>query len=124
MGCKAEGAAQGYTLLGGLVLLIYALQRIFAASGGLGTLDGLIEVFLGIAVIIMVVLAFDASGFVTWKLKRSGVLVALFGFLLILIVSYGSFALDLTIIIAWMSSLPTLAGFMILLAGLLIIVKT
>lgn len=124
MGCKAEGAAQGYTILGGLVLLIYALQRIFAASGGLGTIDGLIEVFLGIAVIIMVVLAFDASGFVTWKLKRSGVLVALFGFLIILIVSYGSFALDLTIIIAWMSSLPTLAGFMILLAGLLIIVKT
>lgn len=124
MGLKAEGAAQGYTLLGGLVLLIYALQRIFAASGSLGTLDGLIEVFLGIAIIIMVILAFDASGFVTWKLKRSGILVALFGFLIILIVSYGSIALDLTIIIAWLSSLPTLAGFMILLAGLLIIVKT
>ena len=124
MGCKAEGAAQGYTLLGGLVLLIYALQRIFAAMGGLGTLDGLIEVFLGIAIIIMVVLAFDASGYVTWKLKRSGALVTLFGFLIILIVSYGAIALDLTIIIAWLSSLPTLAGFMILLAGLLIIVKT
>ena len=120
MGAKAEGAAQGFTVLGGIVLLIFAIERIFAASGGLGTLEGLVDVLLGIVVIIMVVLAFDASGYVTWKLKRSGILVALFGFLIIVIVSYGTITLD---VIAWLRSAQTLAGFMILLAGILIIVK-
>ena len=120
MGCKAEGAAQGYTVLGGIVLLVFALQSIFNASGGLGTLDGLIQVFLGIVVIIMVVLAFDASGYVTWKLKRSGILVAIIGFLIIVIVSYGTITIN---VIAWLSSAQTLAGFMILLAGILMIVR-
>jgi len=115
MGCKAEGAAQGYTVLGGIVLLIFAIQRIVY---GLNPPYDIIDIFLGIAVIIMVVLAFDASGFVTWKVKRSGLLLALFGFFLILIVSYGVISLN---IIAWLSSAQTLAGFMILLAGLLIV---
>ena len=113
MGCKAEGAAQGYTVLGGIVLLVYALQRI---SNGLQGATDIIEIFLGIAVIIMVVLAFDASGFVNWKVRRSGLLLALFGFFIILIVS----GLNLDIL-SWISSLPTLAGFMILLAGILTI---
>jgi len=111
MGCKAEGAAQGYTVLGGIVLLVYALQRI---AGGLNAPYDIVEIFLGIAVIIMVVLAFDASGFVTWKVRRSGALLALFGFFIILIVS----GLNLDIL-SWIMSLPTLAGFMILLAGIL-----
>ncbi len=111
MGCKAEGAAQGYTVLGGIVLLVYALQRIL---GGVNNANDLIEIFLGIAIIILVILSFDASGFVTWKLRRSGFLLALFGFFIILIVS--GLSLD---ILAWISSLPSLAGFMILLAGIL-----
>ena len=111
MGCKAEGAAQGYTVLGGIVLLVYALQRI---SGGLTGPVDLIEIILGIAIILMVVLAFDASGFVNWKVRRSGFLLALFGLFIILIVS----GLNLDIL-SWISSLPTLAGFMILLAGIL-----
>ena len=111
MGCKAEGAAQGYTVLGGIVLLIYAFQRILS---GINSPQDIIEIFLGIAVIILVVLAFDASGFVTWKVRRSGVLLALFGFFIILIVS----GLNLDIL-SWISSLPTLGGFMILLAGIL-----
>jgi hypothetical protein len=117
MGCKAEGAAQGYTVLGGIVLLVYALQRIV---GGLNAPYDIIELFLGIAVIILVVLAFDASGFITWKVKRSGVLLALFGFFLIVIVSYPGITLD---IIAWISSLPTLAVTMILLGGLIMAVN-
>jgi hypothetical protein len=120
MGCKAEGAAQGYTVLGGIVLLVFAIRRIFNASGGLGTINGLIEVFLGIVVIIMVVLAFDASGFVTWKLRRSGILLALFGFLIIVIVSYGVITLDP---IGWLMSAETLAGFMLILAGFLMILR-
>ena len=120
MGCKAEGAAQGYTVLGGIVLLIIAIQRIFAASGGLGTVDGLIEVFLGIVIVIMVALAFDASGFITWKVRRSGLLLALFGFIIILIVSYPGITIDP---IAWLSGLPTLAGLMIFLGGILIAVN-
>ena len=108
MGCKAEGAAQGYTVLGGIVLLIYAIQRIFA---GVNAPQDIVEIFLGVAIIIMVVLAFDASGFVTWKVKRSGLLLALFGFFIILIVSYPGITIDP---IAWLSGLPTLAGLMIL----------
>ena len=117
MGCKAEGAAQGYTVLGGIVLLIYAIQRIMS---GINSPQDIIEIFLGIAVIILVVLAFDASGFVTWKVRRSGLLLALFGFFLIVIVSYPGITLD---IIAWLSSLPTLAGLMILVGGLLMAVN-
>jgi len=117
MGCKAEGAAQGYTVLGGIVLLIYAIQRIFA---GINTPQDIVEVFLGIAIIIMVVLAFDASGFVTWKVKRSGLLLALFGIFIILIVSYPGITIDP---IALLSSLPTLAGFMIFIAGVLLVVR-
>ncbi|MHA1135235.1 MAG: hypothetical protein ACTSSE_01985 [Candidatus Thorarchaeota archaeon] len=116
-GCKAEGAAQGYTVLGGIVLLIFALQRIV---GGLNSPYDIIEIFLGIAVIIFVVLSFDASGFVTWKLKRSGLLLALFGFFLIVITSYGVITLN---IIAWLSSLPTLCGTMILIGGLIMAVN-
>jgi hypothetical protein len=111
MGLKAEGAAQGYTILGGIVLLVYALQRIM---GGINNANDIIEILLGIAIIIMVVLAFDASGFVNWVVKRSGVLLALFGFFIILIVS----GLNLNIL-SWISTLPTLAGFMIILAGFL-----
>ena len=111
MGCKAEGAAQGYTVLGGIVLLVYGLNRIVA---GITNPIDLVEIILGIAVIIMVVLAFDASGYVTWVVKRSGVLLALFGLFIILIVSGLNFN-----ILSWIGSLPTLAGFMILLAGIL-----
>jgi hypothetical protein len=111
MGCKADGAAQGYTVLGGIVLLYYAIQRIVS---GLNTPYDIVGLFLGIAIIIMVVLAFDASGFVNWKVRRSGALLALFGFFIILIVS----GLNLDIL-SWITRLDTLAGFMILLAGLL-----
>lgn len=117
MGCKAEGAAQGYTILGGIVLLIYGLQRIL---GGLNSPYDIIEIILGVVVILFVILAFDASGFITWIVKRSGILLAVFGFFLILIVSYPGITLD---IIAWISSLPTLAGFMILLGGLIMAVS-
>ena len=113
MGCKADGAAQGYTILGGIVLLVYAFQRIM---GGVNNANDLIEIILGIAVILIVILAFDASGFVTWKVRRSGVLVFLFGLFLILIVS--GLSLD---ILGWISSLPSLGGFMILLAGILML---
>jgi hypothetical protein len=111
MGCKAEGAAQGYTILGGIVLLVYGLQRIL--GGFTGPVD-IIEIILGFVVILFVVLSFDASGYFNWVVKRSGVLLALFGFFLILIVS----GLNLDIL-SWISSLPTLGGFMILLAGIL-----
>jgi hypothetical protein len=122
MGLKAEGAAQGYTVLGGLVLLIYAIFRIYnAASGpGPGTPEGLMEILLGIILIIVVVLAFDACGFIYWKIKRSGILLALFGLIAIVIVSYPGFSFD---IIAWMMRLDTLAGFMILLGGLLLALR-
>ena len=112
MGCKAEGAAQGYTVLGGIVLLVYSLNRIVAGI----SIPDIVELFLGIAVIIMVVLAFDASGFVTWKVRRSGALLALFGFFIILIVSGLNFD-----ILSWIMTLPTLAGSMLIIAGFLML---
>ena len=122
MGLKAEGAAQGYTVLGGLVLLVYAIQRISNAmiGPGPGTTDGLIAIFLGIILIVIVALAFDACGFISWKVQKSAVLLTLFGFIAIVIVSYPGITLDP---IAWMMSLDTLAGLMILLGGLLLFKK-
>ena len=89
MGCKAEGAAQGFTVLGGLVLLVSAFERIYMAMIGPspGSLEGLIQIFLGIAIIVLVSLAFDACGFISWKVQKSGALLSLFGFIIILIVS-------------------------------------
>jgi hypothetical protein len=122
MGLKAEGAAQGYTVLGGLVLLIYAIYRIYNAMNnpGPGTVEGLIEIFLGIVLIVIVALAFDACGFITWKVAKSGLLLTVFGFIAIVIVSYPGITLDP---IAWMMSLDTLAGLMILLGGLLLLLR-
>lgn len=119
MGCKAEGAAQGYTVLGGLVLFIYGIQMILGGASGTIDIDAIIEIVLGIALILMVILAFDASGFVSWKLTKSGALVALFGLICIFIVSRGILLDPL----AWIMSLGTLAGFMIFLGGLLLILR-
>ena len=58
MGCKAEGAAQGFTLLGGIVLLILAVQMIIGGFNGAvgGNAAALIDVLLAIALILMVLL--------------------------------------------------------------------
>lgn len=122
MGLKAVGAAQGFTVLGGLVLLVYAFERIYQAmiTSGPGTIEGLIEILLGIVIIVMVVLAFDACGFVSWKVQKSGALLCIFGFIIILIVSFPGITLDP---IAWLRSLYTLAGLMILIAGLLLVFR-
>jgi hypothetical protein len=122
LGCKAEGAAQGYTVLGGLVLILYALNRIITNVNSLGTLEGLMEIILGIALLIVVLLAFDACGFVHWKVNRSGLLLAIFGFIAILIVSWPGILTFNPL--AWLQSLDTLAGFMILLAGILLIARS
>ena len=84
---------------------------------GPGTTDGLIAILLGIVLIIIVALAFDASGFVTWKVSKSAILLTVFGLIAIAIVSYPGFILDP---IAWLMRLDTLAGFMIVLGGLLL----
>jgi len=122
MGLKAEGAAQGYTVLGGIVLLVYAFVRIYRAMiyPGIETLDGIIEVLLAIVLIVMVALAFDACGFISWKVQKSGALLSLFGLIIILIVSYPAITFDP---IAWLRSLYTLAGLMILLGGLLLVFR-
>ena len=121
MGCKAEGAAQGYVVLGGIVLFLHALFMLlggFTAAIG-GDINALIEIVIAIALIIMVVLAFDASGFIHWKITRSGVLLAIIGFVSIIIVVRG-ISFDL---ILWLTNIGTLAGLMILLAGLLLIFR-
>ncbi|MDF1541251.1 MAG: hypothetical protein P1Q69_20300 [Candidatus Thorarchaeota archaeon] len=119
MGCKAEGAAQGYIVLGGIVLLLYGLNMIIGAIQGTIDMNSLIEIVLGITLLLMVVLSFDASGFVNWKVGKSGVLVFIFGLVCIFVVSRGLLLNPLQ----WLLSLGTLAGFMIVLGGLLLILR-
>ncbi len=121
MGCKAEGAAQGYTVLGGIVLAVLAIQMMVNGfSGALGgDFESVIDVVLAIALLLMVLLSFDASGFVNWKVGRSGALLALFGFISIIIVVRG-LSFD---IIGWLMNIGTLAGLMILIAGILLIFR-
>lgn len=116
MGLRADGAAQGYTILGGIVLIISALGRINAGLQGGGSTTALMQLVLGIVLLIITILAFDASGLVKLTLSKSGLLLALLGFIAILIVSYPGITLD---IITWLRSLETLAGFMLLLAGII-----
>ena len=122
MGCKAEGAAQGYTVLGGIVLLIYAIRRIInnINISGPNTGESIIQIILGIVLIIIVALAFDACGFISWKVAKSGILLAFFGLVAIVLVSWPFTSINP---ITWLESLETLAGFMILLGGLLLLLR-
>ena len=122
MGAKAEGAAQGYTVMGGIVLIILAIQMITAGINGAlgGNFENVLDVALGIGLILMVLLSFDACGSVTWKVGRSGLLLAIFGFVSIVIVGRG-LSFD---ILQWLQNIGMLAGLMILIAGLLIMLKT
>ncbi len=122
MGLKAEGAAQGYTVLGGIVLVIFAVTHIAGGLNNLNSSDALVNIIIGIALLLMVLLSFDASGFVHWKLKRNGPLLALFGLFSIIIVDPNVLLGSLNIL-AWLMNVGTLAGFMILIAGLLITFK-
>lgn len=122
MGCKAEGAAQGFTLLGAVVLLVYAFQMLIGgvnlALGGI--FEGVIETVLAITLILIVVLAVDASGYVYWRIAKNGGLLAIFGFIAIIVV-LRQVSFD---IIGWLMNAGTLAGLMILIAGILIITKS
>ncbi len=122
MGCKAEGAAQGFTLLGALVLLVYALQMLI---GGInqalgGDFEGVIETVLAITLILIAVLSVDASGYVYWRIARNGILLAVFGFIAIAIV-LRNVSFD---VIGWLMNAGTLAGLMILIAGILVITRS
>ncbi len=121
MGSKAEGAAQGYTLLGGIVLAIYAIQMLIAGINGAigGDIDSLISVLLAIVLLLMVLLSFDACGFVYWKIRRSGMLLALFGLVSIFIIARG-LSFDIMMLL---TNTGGLAALMLLLAGLLLIFR-
>jgi hypothetical protein len=84
-----------------------------------GSFEGTITVVLAIVLILLVVLSFDASGFTHFKLRRSGLLLAVFGFVAIIIIIRG-LSFD---ILGWLMNVGTLAGLMILLAGILIMVN-
>ncbi len=120
MGCKAEGAAQAYTLLGVIVLILYAVNVINGSLSGLPDFNAVVDVVLAIILVLISLLSLDACGFIHWKVPRSGVLLAVFGLLAIFIVARG---LNLYFL-SWLQSVPMLAGFMILLAGILIIAKS
>jgi hypothetical protein len=121
MGCKAEGAAQGFTLLGAVILVIYAINQI--GSGLSDAIDGdfnaIVDVVLGVILIVLCLLSLAACGFVNWKVSRSGLLLAIFGLVCIFVVARG-IEINIT---AWLQNAPLLAGFMILIAGILILVK-
>ena len=119
MGAKAEGAAQAYTLLGGLVLAIFGFNMLARGVQNLADPNSLLDIVLGIVLIIMVLLSLDACGFIYWKVQKSGVLLAIFGFISMVIVARN---LPL-IIITWLTDIGLLAGLMVLLAGILLIFK-
>ncbi|MFX1368402.1 MAG: hypothetical protein ACFFAY_07380 [Promethearchaeota archaeon] len=122
MGLKAEGAAQGFTVLGGLVLAIIGLQMLVGGANSFsgGNAEGLIDLLIAIALLLMVILSYDACGFIDWKIKKSGPLLALFGlFSIFIVLRHVSFD-----IVGWLLNAGTLAGLMILIAGILIVTKT
>ncbi|MHA2424197.1 MAG: hypothetical protein ACXAEF_05385 [Candidatus Thorarchaeota archaeon] len=121
MGCQAEGAAKGYTALGGIVLFLLGIQMLLAGINGAigGDLNSLIDTILALVLILMVILAFDAAGFLHWKLHRSGIALAIFGLFSIFIV-VRNITFD---ILGWLTNIGTLAGLMIFLGGLLLILR-
>ncbi len=119
MGLKAEGAAQAYTLLGGLVLAILGFNMLATGIQNIADINSLLDVVLGIVLILMVLLSLDACGFIYWKVQKSGVLLAIFGFVSMVIIAR---ALPLDIL-QWLTNIGLLAGFMILVAGILLIFK-
>ncbi len=122
MGCKAEGAAQGYTVLGSIILFLFALQMISSGLNGVlgGDFNSVIDVVLGITLVLMAVLALDACGFIYWKVQRSGLLLAIFGLVSIFIIGRG---LNFDIL-SWLTNIGMLAGLMFLIAGILLITKS
>jgi hypothetical protein len=120
LGTKAKGAAQAYTLLGSTVLFILAIQMLLGGIDGAlaGNFESVIDVVLAIALFLMVILSIDACGFVYWKIRQSGALLALFGFIAIMIV-LRNLSFDF---LGWLLNAGTLAGLMILLAGILLMV--
>jgi hypothetical protein len=119
MGAKAEGAAQGFTVLGGIVLVVIAIQMINSGINSLGG-DGLIDVIVGIVLILMVALSYDACGLILWKMRRNGTYLTIFGLFSIFIV-LRNFSFDP---IGWLMNSGTLAGFMILIAGILLLTRS
>ncbi len=119
MGAKAEGAAQAYTLLGGLVLAIFGFNMLAGGIQNLADPNSLLDIVLGIALILMVLLSLDACGFIYWKVQKSGILLAIFGFASMVIIARG-LPLD---IMQWLTDIGMLASFMVLLAGILLIFK-
>lgn len=102
-----------------MILAINNLRSGIGQAMG-GDFNGTITVVLAIVLILLVILSFDACGFTHFMLHRSGILLALFGFVAIIIVVRG-LSFD---IIGWLMNIGTLAGLMILLAGILIMTKT
>jgi hypothetical protein len=84
-----------------------------------GDLNALIDIILALVLILMVILSFDAAGFLHWKLHKSGVALAIFGLFSIFIV-VRNINFD---ILAWLTNIGTLAGLMIFLGGLLLILR-
>jgi hypothetical protein len=119
MGYKAEGAAQGFTVLGGIVLVVIAVQMINSGINALGG-DGLIDVIVGVVLILMVALSYDACGLILWKMRRNGAYLTIFGLFSIFIV-LRNFSFDP---LGWLMNSGTLAGFMILIAGILILTRS
>ncbi len=124
MGCKAEGAAQGLTLLGAAVLFVFGLFSLVIPGAQVaafsGDVNAVIDLVLGITLILMAILGLDACGFVSWKITRSGLLLAIFGFVSIIIVARG---LNFNLL-SWLMNAGMLAGLMFIIAGILILTKS
>ena len=115
---KAQGAADGFTILGALILFLFAWAQMivpgFYLSAG-GNISGIVTLILGIVLVVITVFAVIASGFVRWRIPRSGLLLLIFGFVALVITLQG-LNFDL---LTWLSHVGALGSVMLMIAGVL-----
>lgn len=115
---KAEGASDAYTVLGALVLLLFAWTQLiipgyYQVLGGIP--NGVFTLILGLVLLAVTIIAFIASELVRWTLPKASLVLIIFGFAALFITLQG-LNFDL---IAWLSNVGALGSLMLILAGIL-----
>jgi len=115
---KAAGAADGFTILGALVLFLFAWTQMIIPGYYLaiaGNLNGTVTLILGIVLFVITIISVVASGLVRWVIPRSGLLLLIFGFIALVITLQG-LNFDL---LTWLSHVGAVGSVMLMIAGVL-----
>jgi hypothetical protein len=115
---KAEGASDAYSVLGSLVLLLFAWTQLiipgyYQVLGGIP--NGVFTLILGLILLAVTIIAFIASEVVRWTIPRSSLVLIIFGFAALFITLQG-LNFDL---LAWLSNVGALGSLMLILSGFL-----